>query len=77
MEPTPATTVRIQVSSSNLKSVGYDEEHKILEVEFKGGGIYRYKNVPKETFESFLSSPSLGKFFMGNIRNSFLCERLI
>jgi len=77
MEPTPATIVRIPITSSNLKAIGYDEEHKILEVEFKGGGVYRYKDVPKETFESFLSSPSLGKFFMGSIRNRFLFERLI
>lgn len=31
---------RENVSSSNLASVGYDEENEILEIEFNHGGIY-------------------------------------
>ncbi len=31
---------RVSVSSSNLKSVGYDESASILEIEFSQGGVY-------------------------------------
>ena len=37
---------RQSVSSSNLASVGYDPNSETLEIEFKGGTIYRYFNVP-------------------------------
>ncbi|MBA7540511.1 hypothetical protein ES705_32810 [subsurface metagenome] len=37
---------RKQVESSNLASVGYDADKKILEIEFNHGGVYQYFNVP-------------------------------
>lgn len=37
---------RNPVSSSNVKSVGYDSESSRLEVEFHHGGIYQYYGVP-------------------------------
>ena len=30
---------RQPVKSTNVKAVGYDEEQKVLEVEFKSGGV--------------------------------------
>jgi hypothetical protein len=33
---------QIPVSSSTVKSVGYDEASAILRVEFKSGGVYQY-----------------------------------
>jgi hypothetical protein len=44
--------------SSYGHSVGYNEEHALLDIEYQGGKVYRYKNAPKELFEkiSLLSS---------------------
>ena len=37
---------RVPVSSSNLASVGYDPELRVLEVEFHNHTVYQYRNVP-------------------------------
>ncbi len=37
---------RIQVRSSNIRSIGYDQNRQILEVEFLKGGVYQYFDVP-------------------------------
>jgi len=62
---------RQKVESSNLASIGYDEENEILEVEFKHGGIYQYNGVPKDEYDSLMSADSHGKYFSANIRNDY------
>ena len=52
---------RIFVSSSNLRSVGY--ENNTLEIEFHSGGIYQYYGVPSDTYYSLISAGSVGKYF--------------
>jgi len=37
---------RSRVVSSSVAAVGYDEESRILEVEFVDGRVYRYVDVP-------------------------------
>lgn len=36
---------RVPVSSSNIRSVGYDPQAQIPEVEFHNGGVYQYSHV--------------------------------
>lgn len=62
---------RKKVDSSNLASVGYDEENQILEIEFNHGGVYQYFDVPKEEYEALLNADSLGSYFYHNIRNDY------
>ena len=62
---------RENVSSSNLASVGYNEENEILEIEFNHGGIYQYFNVPINEYEALMSADSHGKYFAANIRNDY------
>lgn len=59
---------RAPVSSSNIKSVGYDGS--TLEVEFSSG-VYQYAGVPAETYTQLLAAESAGKFFAANIRGKF------
>ena len=47
---------RQSVDSSNLASIGYDEENEILEIEFNHGGIYQYSDVPKDEYESLMNA---------------------
>jgi KTSC domain len=54
---------RIRVSSSNLKSVGYDVTDSILEVEFHNGGIYQYFNVPEHKYDGLMRASSKGSYF--------------
>lgn len=54
---------REPVSSTNLVSVGYDPLTRILEVEFHGGGVYQYFDVPVERYEELMSASSHGSYF--------------
>lgn len=57
---------REPVSSSNLASIGYENE--TLEVEFLGGGIYQYHNVPEREYLALMSASSHGQYFDRNIK---------
>jgi hypothetical protein len=59
---------RLPVKSSNIKSIGYDEVTKTLEVEFTNRGVYQYKEVPKDIYEGFSKAESIGKYFAKNVK---------
>jgi hypothetical protein len=63
--------IRHQVTSSGLRSVGYDEEHGILEVEFASGEVYQYFDVPVEEYMSLIEAASVGTYFSENIRPNY------
>ncbi|HAQ73891.1 KTSC domain-containing protein [Stutzerimonas nitrititolerans] len=54
---------RASVASSSLRSLGYDPEQQMLEVEFSGGAVYRYEQVPPEAVQALLEADSLGRHF--------------
>lgn len=55
---------RKPVKSSALKSIGYDEERHVLEVEIlETSEVYQYKNVPLDEYITFLEQPSLGTYY--------------
>lgn len=62
---------RIDVTSSNIKTIGYNIKTKDLDVEFTTGDIYRYSGVPKSVYRSFLGSSSKGKFLHKNIKGKY------
>ena len=68
--------LRESVQSSNLRSVGYDELQQIVEIEFHGGGIYQYSNVPSEVHSGLMDASSKGKFFAQFIRDRFHTRRV-
>jgi len=67
---------RTSVVSSNLKSVGYDVNTKILEIEFQNGSVYQYYEVPLNIYEGLMKAPSHGKFFHAHIRNIYRYRRI-
>lgn len=56
------------VKSSNVKAVGYDVETKTLQVEFKSGGVYQYKEVQPEMYADLLEAESIGRFVSQVVR---------
>ncbi|NKF21536.1 KTSC domain-containing protein [Solimonas marina] len=68
--------IRQPVTSSNLKSVGYDASAKVLEVEFTNGSVYQYDGVPSETYSALLGAESIGKAFGTLIRGKFTHRRM-
>lgn len=67
---------RTLVSSSDIASIGYDEDVEILEVEFLKGGVYIYKGVPKVLFEGLINAQSIGSFFSREIKSAFPYEKV-
>jgi lysyl-tRNA synthetase class 2 len=58
----------LEVESSNLKGVGYDEKTHTLGVEFKSGSKYFYVGVPTSVWKRFEEAPSKGQFFSQSIK---------
>jgi len=58
---------RASVTSSNIRSIGYDPQSKVLEVEFASGDIYQYFDIPKHLHEEFMRASSHGGFLNDNI----------
>lgn len=58
------------VSSSQLKSVGYDARRNILAAQFLHGAqaVYHYPNVTPELHAAFAASDSKGAFFGQHIK---------
>jgi len=67
---------RTPVSSSNVASIGYDEETQTLEIEFLSGGVYQYSGVPIDVYESLMAAGSKGSFFHKEIRNVYPTSRV-
>jgi len=67
---------RIPVTSSDLRSVGYDPTTETLEIEFHSGGIYQYFDVPPDIHNALMSASSHGKYFAANIKNSFGWQKI-
>lgn len=67
---------RQTVDSSNLKSIGYDPEMQILEVEFQSGAVYQYMDVPTHVYDSLMAASSHGQYFSANIRNNYAYSKL-
>lgn len=67
---------RTPVASSSIRSVGYDRDESVLEIEFQSGGIYRYADVASETYEGLLAASSHGSYFHENIRGQYDYRRI-
>lgn len=66
----------ISVSSSNVESVGYDQENQIIYVRFLNGALYIYKNVNQNEFDGLVNAPSVGSYLHRNIKNVYPYERI-
>lgn len=63
--------------SSSIKNVTYNAHTRSLNVQFIGGQLYEYQNVPVEVYDAFCQAESLGKFFNENVKTKFSKGELI
>ena len=65
-------------NSSVIQATTYDSKASILVVVLRTGVSYLYENVPREAFDAFKASESLGAFFAKHIRpnKAYKCTRL-
>jgi hypothetical protein len=62
---------RRSVDSSAVSSIGYDERSSVLEVEFEGGAVYDYFDVPAKVYKDLLEASSIGRFVSLQIRDQY------
>ena len=67
---------RQSVTSSNLKSVGYDSGSGILEIEFKDGSIYQYSGVPESIYKGLMAASSHGTYHHQNIVDRYSYKKI-
>jgi lysyl-tRNA synthetase class 2 len=65
----------LKSQSTAIKSFDYDQDKKILKVEFNHGGIYLYHDLPLAVYKDFQSAPSKGQFFVGQIRDQYSFDK--
>lgn len=59
---------RTPVSSSNVESIGYDEQTRTLEVAFLNGSVYQYDGVPHHIYEDMTYTVSFGHYLWAMIK---------
>ena len=64
------------VSSSTVRSIGYDRQTETLEIEFGSGRVYQYYNVPDRLHVEIMQAPSKGQFFNTYIRDRYPYSRV-
>jgi hypothetical protein len=62
---------RESVSSTSIRSIGYDPDNEILEIELRRGGIYQYFQVPPEAHRSLVGATSIGGHYTKFIKPIF------
>jgi len=67
---------RQRVSSSNLRSIGYDATSSTLEVEFNSGGVYQYSGVPEAVYEALMRASSKGSYLNNHIKDRYHCRHV-
>jgi hypothetical protein len=68
---------RLPVKSRILRSVGYDESTKTLEIEFTSGIVYQYFGVPQKVYTDLMHSGEIGKYYSDKVRPKFQTKQVI
>jgi len=64
------------VNSSMLRRVRYDPKNRFLDVVFRTGERYRYKDVPPNEFDGLMNAESLGTYMQRQIIDHYDVVRL-
>lgn len=62
---------RKDVSSSMIKSIGYDSSTSTLEIEYNSGPIWQYYDFTESDWHAFEGAESHGKFYHGFIKGQY------
>ena len=63
--------LRLVVKSNAITSMGYDERNRVLEIEYKNGTVYRYREVPRHVWGELKRSDSMAAYVNANIRDKY------
>ena len=62
---------RRDVTSTMIRSIGYDAENSILEIEFNSGAVWNYYDFSQAAWHDFEGCESCGKYFHANIKGQY------
>ena len=62
---------RQPVTSSNIRSIGYDASTSTLEVEFRSGEVYQYFGMPASVHLELMQAASHGSYLQRHIRGTY------
>lgn len=68
--------IRQPVTSSNLRTVGYDLSQQILEVEFHHGGVYQYFGVPVSVYHGLVGAASKGRYLHAFVKGAYFYRKV-
>jgi hypothetical protein len=66
---------RNKVSSSQIRSVGYEAGSQTLEVEMSDGTIWQYTRVPSEVYRRLMAAPTIASYYRDNIEEEYSRQR--
>lgn len=67
---------RTNVTSSNIKSIGYDDRTSTLEIEFLDYSVYQYFDVPQNIYKGIKEAPSHGKYLANHIKGHYRYSKI-
>ena len=67
---------RVKLESGSVRSIGYDVGKQLLEVEFDGGRVYHYFDVPHTVHAWLLRVPSKGAYINRMIKDEYRYEEV-
>lgn len=66
---------RHSIRSGRLSAAAYDAGERILEIEFQGGELRRFRHVPLEVWRRFLAAPNPATFYEDRIEEEYPVDR--
>jgi len=67
---------RKKVSSSQIRSIGYESSSQTLEVEMSDGTVWQYSRVPSEVHRRLMAAPTIASYYRDNIEEEYSRRRL-
>jgi hypothetical protein len=65
----------LQLDSSNLDRCRYSLDSGNLEIVFKSGGRWLYREVPPEVYSRLAAAESAGSYFSQSIKTSYVADK--
>ena len=62
----------VNLTSSAIAQVAYDDHRQLLRVKFRDGAVYLYLDVPAAAYHGLLTAQSQGAYFNRMIRSTYV-----
>jgi hypothetical protein len=66
----------IEIRSSDLSAIDFDDWSNTLTIAFHSGGVYEYYNVPRSEYDGLLNASSHGRYFHAYIKDQYPYRRI-